>query len=364
MPSDSGRPPGAGSGCGRMADRPTRLLVVTPIYPTPDRPEAGAFVQRRVEALRARGVEVEVLAFPDYRRPGWRRYLGLLLGAVRARPRPDGVEGHVLLWAGLVALLAARLHRRPLLIYAHGLDVRETARRSPVHRLLGRMVARGADEVITNSAATARLVAALGVEAVVIPPGVDTDRFRPGDQSERRARVGLPPDGLVALYVGTLSRRKGADVFAAAVAASPEWLGVMVGAGELEGEIRSGWPAIRLAGAAAPDAVPDWIVAADIVVVPSREEPLGLAAVEALACGVPVVASATGGLVEVVTDGVTGILVPPGEDRAVAAALARLRDPELRSRLGDAARASVAGHELTATTTAMAALWRRHGVTA
>jgi glycosyltransferase involved in cell wall biosynthesis len=89
---------------------------------------------------------------------------------------------------------------------------------------------------------------------------------------------------------------------------------------------------------------------------------LGLAAVEALACGTPVVASAVGGLTEVVRDGENGLLVPPGDPSALAAALARLEDPDLRARLGAAGPASVAGHDSRAAAAAMAEVWAELGV--
>ena len=336
--------------------------MVTSLYPTPDRPEAGAFVWRRVQALRERGVDVKVLASPSYRASPLRRHVGLLLRALVVRPRPDGVEGHVLFVAGLIALLAARLQRRPLLIYAHGTDVRVTAHRSPVHRALARLVARSADVVVTNSAATARLVEALGVVAEVVSPGIDFERFSPGDRVATRARLRLPSDRLIALYVGGLSLRKGADAFAAAVSSLDAWLGVAVGGGELEPEIRALYPTVRLAGVVAPDDVVDWMRAADVIVVPSREEPLGLAAVEALACAIPVIASRTGGLTEVVEDEVNGLLVPPADPGAIAAALKRLEAEPLRRRFAAAGRASVARHDIRTTSEEMAMLWRRLGV--
>jgi glycosyltransferase involved in cell wall biosynthesis len=339
----------------------TRLLLVTSLYPTADRPEAGAFVWRRVEALRQHGVQVEVLAAGSYRMSAVARHLQLLVQALRPRPRPDGVEGHVLFVAGLVALVAARLHRRPLLIYAHGADVRVTAQRSPVHRALARLVARGADIVVTNSAATARQVERLGAVAEVVSPGVDFERFSPGDRATARARLGLAGEALIALYVGGLSLRKGADVFAAALAGLRSWQGVMVGGGELDPDLRR-QAAVRLVGVAAPDEIAAWMQAADVVVVPSREEPLGLAAIEALACGIPVIASRTGGLVDVIQGDVNGLLVDPADPGAVAAALVRLEDASLRRKLADASRASVAGHDIRATTEQMAVLWRRLGV--
>ena len=341
---------------------PTRILLVTSLYPTADRPTAGPFVRRRVDALRERGVIVDVVAARDYRHSGLRRHASMLVTGLRDRRRPDGVEGHVLFPAGLIALLLARLHRRPLLVYAHGADVGRVANRSPLHRALARFVARAADAVVTNSTATAARVARLGGAARVVPPGVDLERFRPADRDSARRRLDLPLDARIALYVGGLSERKGADVFADALTTAAGWLGLMVGDGELALSIRQGSPGVRLVGAVEPDAIPGWLTAADVVVVPSRDEPLGLAAIEALACGVPVVASAVGGLGEVVIDGINGVHVPPGDPAAVVAALEQLADESVRDRLARAARLSIEAHDLRRATEAMAAIWLSLGV--
>lgn len=341
----------------------SHLLLITSLYPTADRPEVGAFVRRRVEALAARGVEVTVIASDDYRRSALRRHLEIAARALQVEGRFDGVEAHVLFPLGVIGLLTARLRRLPLLVYAHGWDVQVHARRSPLHAWLARRVARGAFAVVTNSQAMADDIRRLGVEPVVIPPGVDLARFRPADRGAARARLGLPADGMVALYLGTFDRRKGADVFAAALAERPAWTGVMVGSGPLQAHLAAA-PWLRLVPPVPPDAVPAWLAAADVVVVPSRREPLGLAAIEALACGRPVIASATGGLVEVVRDEVNGLLVAPGDPRAVAGALARLAAPELRLRLGAEGPASVADHDLAVAAGRMAAVWARAGVAA
>jgi teichuronic acid biosynthesis glycosyltransferase TuaC len=338
------------------------LLLVTSIYPTADRPEAGAFVARRVRVLRERGVDVHVVAAKTYRHGGLRRHLGMLWAALKARGRFDGVEGHVLFPAGLVAWLASRVRRIPLVVYAHGTDVIVAARRTRTDFALARLVARDASRVVTNSADTAWYVTALGARPVIISPGVDLDLFRPGDRREARAALQLPIDALVALYVGSLDLRKGADVFAEALQQTPNWHGVVVGAGKLGPGLIERHRALRFEGALSPAAVARWMIAADVVVVPSRREPLGLAAVEALASATPVVASAVGGLREVVRDGENGILVPPGDPRAVSEALVRLSDPDLRTRLSAAGRASILAHDLDSSTTAMAAVWRQLGV--
>jgi teichuronic acid biosynthesis glycosyltransferase TuaC len=344
-----------------MPDRPPRLLIVTSLYPTPDRPQMGVFVARRVAALRERGVQVVVVAPADYRHGMLRRHLAMLSDALTARGKFDGVEGHVVYPTGLIAWLAARLRRIPVLVYAHGSDVLVAARRNRLHARLARFVVRHADARVANSRSVADAVATLGREASVVSPGVDLDTFKPGKAAESRARLGLAPAGRMALFIGGLVEIKGPDVFAEAMADLPGWVGHAVGDGPLAGPLAA-IGTLTLHPAVAPEAVADWMTAADVVVVPSRGEGLGLAAVEALACGRPVVASAVGGLPELIHDGGNGLLVPPGDAAALAAALDRLSDDGLRARLASAGPASVAAHGLPATTEAMAAIWRELGV--
>jgi D-inositol-3-phosphate glycosyltransferase len=363
------------------AQRPARLLLVTNMYPTPDRPAVGPFVARRVASLRAAGVEVVVAGPTSYRHNTAWRHLQIAWRALTARGRFDGVEAHPLYAAGVIGLVAARIRRRPLLAYAHGGDVADYAMRGRIHRTLAGLVARHADAVVTNSSDTAVYVERLGATARVIPPGVDSTEFHPlsGDAAARlrlRQTLGLP-EGLLALLLGTLSERKGADVFAAglelagaALAAeapradsgAPGWIGLMLGDGPMAADLAAVHPSVLQRRAVPADQVPAWLQAVDVVVVPSRREPLGLAAVEALACGTPVVASAVGGLRDVVRDGANGLTIPPGDPAALAAALRRLDDPELRERLGDAGPASVARHDLRVVTAEMAQVWLELGV--
>ena len=107
-----------------------RLLVLTARYPTPDRPAAGAFVRDR---LGDPELHVRVVAPHSYAGSRWLRFARLTWEALTVRGRFDGVEGHFVLPTGPVALLAARLRQRPLVVYAHGGDVRE-ARRGPAWR--------------------------------------------------------------------------------------------------------------------------------------------------------------------------------------------------------------------------------------
>jgi glycosyltransferase involved in cell wall biosynthesis len=349
------------------------------MYPTPDRPQTGPFVALRVAALRERGVEVVVAGPSGYGGNSLLRHLRIAWRALTARGHFDGVEAHGVYLAGVLALPAARLRRIPLLAYAHGGDVADYGQRNRVSRALTGWVVRGAAAIVANSGNTAGHVERFGATARVVSPGVDMSVFRPltgtawggaelaaavaAERAAVRARLGLP-ERLVALYVGSLSERKGADIFAAALdlAATAGWSGVMIGDGPVSDSIASEHPAVRRLPPTSQVEVAAWMRAADVVVVPSRREPLGLAAVEALACGTPVVASAVGGLQEVVRDGETGLLVAPDNPAVLASALIRLKDDVLRARLAAAAPASVARHDIRAAAAEMAQVWLELGV--
>ena len=256
-------------------DRP-RILLITGLWPTQDAPWAGTFVRER-----ARGLHRPIIVGPaTYAEPMPVRYVRLSWRALTARGKVDGVEAHVLFPAGLVGLFAAMLRRVPLVVYAHGSDVRETAGENAIYRFLAQLVARRADAVVTNSLDTAQYVRGLGREPVIVPPGVDLERFRPSPRTADR-RV---------LYLGGDSERKGYAV-----------------ARELADTILG--PGIE---AVAPADVPAILAAHDVILMPSIAEAFGVLAVEAIASGRWVVASRVGGLVDIVVDGVNGTLVSDG----------------------------------------------------
>jgi glycosyltransferase involved in cell wall biosynthesis len=142
--------------------------------------------------------------------------------------------------------------------------------------------------------------------------------------------VSEPDDPPHALYVGRLSEEKGVRELAEAARDLPL---VVVG----DGPLRALLPGT--VGFVPPAEVGSYYERASVVVVPSRREGYGVAAREAMACGRPVVATAVGGLVDAIEDGVSGVLVPPNDPDAIRAALERLlADAALRARLGAAAR--------------------------
>lgn len=208
------------------------------------------------------------------------------------------------------------------------------------------------DRVIAISEGVRRVLVAAGVDPArirVVPSGVDVARLVPaaGARAALRRAWGADDAQVVAIVVGVLERRKGHDVLleaAARLGAGAPLRYVFVGAGPLETALRR---AAHARGVAVTflgfrDDVVDCLAAADVAVLPSRHEGLGVAALEAMAVGRPVVASRVGGLAEVVADGETGSLVPPDDPAALAAALGELAAaPETRRRMGAAGAARV-----------------------
>jgi glycosyltransferase involved in cell wall biosynthesis len=240
-------------------------LVVTNLYPTPERPEYGRFVRDQVEALRRRSdVEVELFSFP----PGFRSYPAAAR-ALRRRYRGrrfDVVHAHF----GLTAWPALLARLGPVVVTLHGNDLfhprsNRITRAALPFTALPAAVSR---EFAANlrGAGTTRRVA-------VLPVGIDLGRFRPIPRREARERLGLDPDGRYLLFPHDPERP----------------LKRFDRAQEAAGDV----PLLHM-GRVAPDEVPYWINAANAVLVPSQAEGFGLAAIEAVACGVPVLATPVG----------------------------------------------------------------------
>ncbi len=195
----------------------------------------------------------------------------------------------------------------------------------------------------------------------VIPPGVDVTHFRPRPQAPARQRIGVAEDTFLILFVGRIEPLKGVDTLLRAVrrlaqrcCAAKDITVVIIGGDASVPRERMDAEMARLLalrdalglqdlvtflGRQGQDVLPDYYAAADVVVMPSYYESFGMVALEAMACGRPVVASRVGGLIFTVIDGLTGFHVPSGQPEALAEKLELLmRRPDLRRWLGHHAR--------------------------
>ena len=291
------------------------------MWPGPSDPDLGVFVAVVARELHALGHEVEVSAI-DRRGGGPAKYARLGAAAVRAarRHRPDVVFAHFLFPAGAAGAAAAAAARAPLVVMAHGTDV-ENARRSSALAAATRAVTTRAAAVIVNSGWLADRLGPVRAPVHVIDCGVDVDAFAPRAAAPARARLGWGADGPAVLAVGSLIERKGIVELADAFGRLGRGSLAYVGDGPLRDRV-AGRPGVRLVGRIEHARVPEWIAACDVLCQPSRMEPFGQAALEAMAMERSVVATTAGGPPEFVVPE-AGVLVAPGDVEALTDALAR-----------------------------------------
>jgi D-inositol-3-phosphate glycosyltransferase len=251
----------------------------------------------------------------------------------------------------------------------------------PLRRVIGEeQVVAAADRLVANTAEEARqLVDLYGADAsrvVTAAPGVDLEHFRPGEASSARTRLGIPPDAVVLLFVGRIQPLKAPDVLLRAAARMLEQepalrsrlvvavIGGPSGSGlnepealqHLARELRIDDVTRFEPPSAGKDRLRDWYRAATVVAVPSHNESFGLVALEAQACGTPVVATDVGGLRTTVRDGVSGLLVPGHGADQWAAALSKA--VELREVLRPGALAHAAQFSWASTADELLATYR------
>lgn len=293
-------------------------------------------------------------------------------GVLRAEARHDPgwydvVHSHYWL-SGQVGWLARDRWGVPLVHTAHTLARVKNAALAAGDTPEPRVRVIGEDQVVAEAD---RLVANTEIESkqlidlydadprrtVTIPPGVDTDRFRPGDRASARATLGLRPDSVVLAFVGRIQRLKAPDVLLRAaaelLARAPslrERLVVLVAGGpsgsglaeptslqELAAELGI-TDVVRFLPPRGGDELVTVYRAADVVAVPSHNESFGLVALEAQACGTPVVATRVGGLPVAVAEGRSGLLVTGHDISDWADALGELAlDPARRERMAGVA---------------------------
>ena len=378
-----------------MSARRIKILLLASSYPRSRADSASIFLRQFAEKLGARGINVHVLAPSDenggttiegmvtvhrfqyrpvsllrglaygsgivanLRRHPWLWFqvpfffvsMALALRRLIRTEQPNVVHAHWILPQGLIAVLTKYLYKVPVIVTAHGADA--FAFRGQLATRLKRFALVKSDAWTANTRATA---AAIGLAASlpapdVIPMGVDVDQFSRGNPTSLRRE--LPPNDLLVLFVGRLVEKKGCYSLIEAFSLLRDDLRVrtslwIVGQGEeYEGldsyatrlRVRG---KVRFWGAVSNHLLPDFYAAADLFVAPSIQaesgdtEGQGVVILEAFAARRCVLSTRVGGIVDVVIDGATGLLVEPNDPNQLAAAMASLlRDQSLRNRLAE-----------------------------
>jgi len=269
--------------------------------------------------------------------------------------RPDVVHAHFWM-SGVAAVIARRQVDLPIVQTYHVLGTVKrrhhgAADPSPAERIgYERALGHAVDQVVAQCRDEIAGLRRMGVpmdKISLVPSGVDTERFCPTGPATARV-----PGRHRVLAVGRLIARKGFQELVRALRAVPDAECVVIGgppadrldAHPLARELRElavtcgVSERLKLVGAVPPAAMPAWYRSADVFAAAPWYEPFGLAPLEAMACGVPVVATAVGGLTDTVVDGVTGLLVPPRDPRALGTTMRKLlRDRQRRFAYGVAA---------------------------
>jgi phosphatidylinositol alpha 1,6-mannosyltransferase len=330
----------------QLTGRGHEILVVAP---EPARPVPGDLLPYRV-------VRVPSMSLPGY--PSFR--IGLPSRRVRhelTRFRADVVHLASPVALGAYGGTVARSLNLPVVaVYqtdlpAYAREYRLSAATQAFAWRWLRGIHNGASRTLAPSTVTAADLVRHGIERVRLwGRGVDTERFQPSRRSDALRSELAPGKEILAGYVGRLAIEKRVDLLAS-VAALPGVRLVVVGGGPAGDELRKAMPEAVFLGERHGTELAEIYASLDVFVHSGPHETFGQTLQEAAASGLPVVAPAAGGPLDLVADGQTGFLVPPGDGGALAAAVGKLAaDDQTRAAFGAAARERVLGRSWSALT--------------
>lgn len=366
-----------------------RILVLSHCFPTALEPYGGIFVLEQICALRRLGIEVVPIAPTPWPPPflkflprvnkysailrhdtvlhfavehphvlvlphawpfacsGLFSYLACrrLIARCIRQQRIDLIHAHTILPDGFAAILLGREFNLPVVCTVHGSDVNEYPQRSASTRHAIRWALRRVHRLTAVSRQLKSDVLQLAGErqVEVVPNGADADLFTASDKPTARRSLGLRQQDKVIVFVGRLTEVKAIPNLLAAlqqIQHLPLHL-YLVGDGELKAQLAGQAAELGVAGRCTfvgnrpHNEIPQWFSAADCFVLCSRMEGLPTVIPEAMMCGIPIVATRVGGIPDIIEDGETGLLVPPGDTAGLARAIVRvLTDEDLQGHLG------------------------------
>ncbi len=354
-----------------------RILEISTLFPRWPGDGRGPIILQIAQALQAQGNQVTVIsqhgpgsqvseilhdvnvyrpryAWPDrleslqdtggglpaaWEKKPWTRLLFPMLlaaqtvAAIKLAPDHDIVHAHFTIPA-MAATLSRPFHRKPIVATVRGSDIYRIPN-YPGGKLFNRIALSGCDKITVMSKDLIKASVALGMSETkfeYIPPPINIERFTMGPWENREPLL---------VYIASLIPRKGPnfliDAFAEVHRQSPEYQLVMVGSGPMEVELKAQAEALGISQSTkfiprlTQVEVADLLKKAMLFILPSLEEALGMVAVEALACGTPVVGSRVGGIPEAVPEN-AGKLVPPGDSDALAKAICELLNDQSKLR--------------------------------
>jgi D-inositol-3-phosphate glycosyltransferase len=358
--------PGAGDAGGmniyvvESAERMAAMGVSVDIFTRRHSPDLPDMVELS-SGVRVRHLNIGANSATKEELPALIPNISEAFSAVLEKEKYDVIHSHYWI-SGKVAMPVAKKFGIPLAHTMHtmarvkNMNLAEGERPEPMIRVQGEtQVVAAANALIANTDAEAASLVSL-YEACpdnvsVVSPGVDLYTFTAGNgRKAAREAVGLPQDAHILAFVGRIQPHKGPEVLIRAVAEMlnhsphlrPKLITVIMGgaSGSGLGEVERlkdlvSWlnisDVVRFENPVPRAQIPQWYRAADLVCVPSYSESFGLVALEAQACGTPVVATAVGGLRTAVADGISGVLVDGHDPRAWSSVLARLiQEPQRR----------------------------------
>ena len=309
-----------------------KVLLISNMYPRVGS-YSGIFIKYQVETIEKIGIDV-IKAVKRTRNPlGYFSFIFQSIYRILFSDY-DIIHAHYVPHSALIPAILKWIKKKPLIVTFHGDDARIFPFKNRINRMLTMFVVNRSDKVIARSKEMKAVLERLGVptqKIVVIGAGVDTNLFHPMDKNKAREDLELPVDKHIVLYVGRLHEMKGVKLIYDCAERMPEVLFVMVGDGTVKTNIKN----CIFVGDKRYDAIPSWMSAADILVLPSYSEGLPNVVMEALSCETPAIVTDVGGCPEVVKDGETGFVVPVGDMNVLMDKIRYMLENEgLRAKMG------------------------------
>jgi glycosyltransferase involved in cell wall biosynthesis/SAM-dependent methyltransferase len=276
------------------------------------------------------------------------------------RAKPVAIYANWVIPAGVFALAASRILKIPYVLHALGSDINVYAKRNVLFKMLTHSVLKHSFHILTASESLRQEVinsfATAPQKVSVCRPTIDTELFIPGDRAKARESLNLPQESKIALYVGDITAAKGCQLLYEAAekitSLYPDTLFIFLGDGPLLGSLISRSKKsdlsdrILFAGSVPNSTVAQFMHSSDVFVLPSFSEGTPVSLLEALACGLPVIATRVGGIPELIQSGENGLLITPGNSEELFLSLQRiLSESELREKLSQEAKKYSAHNE-------------------